>query len=349
MRVLTGDIGGTKTLLQIADAVDDDVQGRTSPGARGSAVAPRGVRVVAEQRFDSAAFADFASMLRVFLDMERAALTGVTDACFAVAGPVRDTPQGQSVKVTNLPWEISARALQQEFGFPRLRLINDFEAIGYGIEALAESDFTVLQAGEPAPHGPRAVIGAGTGLGQAILLWQGDRYAVVPTEGGHASFGPTDELQLYLAHNLIKEYGRASYELILSGPGLARLYAFLKKRGVAPESPAVARAMANSDPAAAIADAALKDNDPLANQTLDLFVRIYGTQAGNLALSAGATGGLYIAGGIAPKIISRLTDGAFLAAFRDRGNMSAYVAAVPVRVVMNTNVGLIGAVMAASH
>ncbi len=331
MHVLTGDIGGTKTLLQIVDAIDHDV------------------RVVAERRFDSASFADFASLLRVFLDIERDALAGVTDACFAVAGPVRDTDAGRTVKVTNLPWEIHARELEREFGLARVLLINDFEAIGYGIEALAEKDFVVLQPGAPVARGPRAVIGAGTGLGQAILLWQGSRYAVVPTEGGHAGFGPTDELQLKLAWYLIKEHGRASYELILSGPGLARLYGFLKAYKAAPESPVVARAMQNGDPAAAITDAALKQNDPLAQQTLDLFVRIYGAQAGNFALTAGATGGVYIAGGIAPKIISRLTDGAFLAAFRDKGNMSPYVERIPVRVVMNINVGLIGAVMAASH
>lgn len=330
-RVLTGDIGGTKTLVQIADADGGEV------------------RVLAERRFDSAAYQSFTALLGAFVAAERGALEGVTRACFAVAGPVRDTPAGQTVKVTNLPWEIQARALETEFGLARVRLINDFEAIGYGLEALAESDFIVLQAGEPAPHGPRAVLGAGTGLGQAILLWQGSRYAVVPTEGGHASFGPTDELQLELARYLIETCGRASYELILSGPGLARVYDFLKARGEAPESLAVARAMQANDPAAAIADAALKQNDPLAQKALDVFVRVYGTQAGNLALTAGATGGLYIAGGIAPKIISRLTDGAFLAAFRDKGKMSPYVARVPVRVVMNTNVGLIGAAMAASH
>jgi len=330
MRVLTGDIGGTKTLLQIADA--------------GAAV-----RVLAERRFDSAAYESFAALLRAFVAAERGALDGVTHACFAVAGPVRDASHGQTVKVTNLPWEIDSHTLQTEFGLARARLINDFEAIGYGIEALPEKDFIVLQPGTPLPRGPRAIIGAGTGLGQAILLWQGGRYAVVPTEGGHASFGPTDELQLELARHLIRTCGRASYELILSGPGLARVYEFLRARGDTPESPAVARAMQTADPAAAITDAALKQNDPLAQQALELFVRVYGTQAGNLALTAGATGGVYIAGGIAPKIISRLTDGAFLAAFRDRGNMSAYVAAVPVRVVMNTNVGLIGAVMAASQ
>ncbi len=327
--VLAADIGGTHTRLCIAHC------------ERGA------TRIVSERTYASAAYSRFADVLRGFLS--GAAGNTIAAACFAAAGPIRETPAGQTVKVTNLPWEIGAAALAREFGLPKVRLVNDFQAIGYGIEELAESDFAVLQPGNPVAHGPRAVIGAGTGLGQAILVWQGDRYEVIATEGGHADFGPTDDLQIELVRYLIKECGRASYELILSGPGLARLYAFLRARGSTPESRALAEAIAAGDPAAAITQAALEHNDALANQALDLFVRIYGAQAGNLALSAGATGGVYLAGGIAPKIIAKLKGGAFLDAFRNKGNMSPYVANIPVRVVMNPRVGLIGAVMAASH
>lgn len=327
MALLAADIGGTNVRLCLARAGES--------------------RFLAEQNYASADFSSFADVLRQFLADSPS--EPVTAACFAVAGPIRETADGQTVKVTNLPWEISARALQQEFGFPKLRLINDFQAIGYGIEALAETDFVVLQSGNPVPHGPRAVIGAGTGLGQAILVWQGDRYEVIATEGGHADFGPADELQIELARYLNKRFDRSSYELVLSGPGLVRLYEFLQGQWVVAASTAAAEVMKAADPAAAITQAALDRRDPLAGQTLDLFLRIYGAQAGNLALTAGATGGVYLAGGIAPKIIAKLKDSAFLAAFRSKGNMSAYVENIPVRVVMNPKVGLMGAVRVAGR
>ena len=235
--ILAADIGGTHTRLCIAHC------------ERGAA------RIVSERTYASAAYSRFADVLREFLS--GAAGNTIAAVCFAVAGPIRETLAGQTVKVTNLPWEIGAAALEREFGFPKVRLINDFQAIGYGIEALKEPDFTVLQMGNPVPHGPRAVIGAGTGLGQAILVWQRDHYEPVATEGGHADFGPTDELQIELARHLIKGCGRASYELILSGPGLARLYAFLRVRGSTPESRTLAEAIVAGDPAAAITQAAL--------------------------------------------------------------------------------------------
>ncbi len=327
MTLLAADIGGTNVRLCLARA-----------GERA---------FLAEQTYASANFSSFADVLRRFLAGAPAGTIGA--ACFAVAGPIRGVGDDQIVKVTNLPWEISARALQQEFGFSKLRLINDFQAIGYGIEALTENDFVVLQSGHPVAHGPRAVIGAGTGLGQAILVWQGDRYEVIATEGGHADFGPTDDLQIELARYLIKRFGHASYERVLSGPGLVRLYEFLREQGVVAESTVVIETMKIADPAAAITQAALDHSDPLASMALDLFVRIYGAQAGNLALTAGATGGVYLAGGIAPKIVSRLKNAAFLEAFRSKGNMSAYVENIPVRVVMNPKAGLMGAVMAAGH
>ena len=329
MRVLAGDIGGTKTLLQITECR----AGRCRP--------------VREQRFDSGAYDSLSSIIREFLKKDEN--KSVKAVCFGIAGPVKQTAKSESVKVTNLPWEIHGSDLRRKFGFPVLRLINDFQAVGYGIEALAKKDRVVLQKGRPVRHAPRAVLGAGTGLGQGILMWDKDHYAPVATEGGHANFAPTDELQLDLAQRLLKTHGRTSWELVLSGHGLVDLYAFMKARGELPESPAVARAMQDDDPAAIIARAALDQNDPLANRTLDLFVDIYGAQAGNLALTAGATGGVYIAGGIAPKIISRLTDGRFMRAFLSKGRMKSYVEAIPVQVVTNPQVGLIGAALAATR
>ncbi|MHB8743376.1 MAG: glucokinase [Sulfuricaulis sp.] len=328
MRVLAGDIGGTKTLVQISEYKSSRY------------------RSVRTKRYDSSAYDSLSSIILDFLKTEKT--TNIKGVCFGIAGPVQETTKGQKVKVTNLPWEINGPDIKRRFKFPRLRLINDFQAIGYGIEALGKNDLVLLQEGEPVRHGPRAVIGAGTGLGQGILVWGKDNYVPIATEGGHANFAPTDELQIDLARHLIKTHGRTSWELILSGHGLVELYAFLKARGV-PESPVVANAILNDDPAAAITRAALDKNDPLANQALDLFVDVYGAQAGNLALTAGATGGVYIVGGIAPKILSRLTNGRFMRAFRDKGKMSHYVAAIPVRVVTNPEVGLIGAVRVASR
>ncbi len=329
MRVIAGDIGGTKTLLQIAECA----AGRC--------------RAVREQRFDSGSYDSLSSIVREFLKEEKN--KNIKAACFGIAGPIRETAKGQSVKVTNLPWEIHGQELKRRFKLPRLRLINDFQAVGFGIEALGRKDLVVLQKGRPVRHGPRVVIGAGTGLGQGLLAWDRDHYAPIATEGGHANFAPTNELQIDLARYLLKTAGRTSWELVLSGHGLVRLYAFLKERGEFPEAPSLSAAMKNGDAAAAITRAALEQDDALANQALDLFVDIYGAQAGNLALTAGATGGVYVAGGIAPKIVSRLTDDRFMRAFRNKGKMSPYVAAIPVQAVMNAGVGLSGAALAASR
>ena len=330
MLVLAGDIGGTKSLLCVAEC---------DGGA---------TRIVRQQRLENAGYDGFDDVLRDFLAAGPA--VQVSAACFAIAGPVRNRPAGQSVRFTNLPWQADSAALAREFGLPRVRLINDFAAIGYAIESLPDSDLVALRAGDPEPRGPRAVIGAGTGLGQAILFWHHDYYEVIATEGSKADFGPTDELQLELARYLMKRHGRASYEMVLSGAGLLRLYEFLRDdAAVAPESPALAEAMRHNDAAAAITQAALERNDPLANAALDLFATVYGAQAGNLALAAGATGGVYVAGGIAPKIIDRLTDGAFVRAFISKGKMTDYMRAIPVSVAMNTEVGLAGAVSVAAR
>ncbi len=329
MRVLAGDIGGTKTLLQIAEFK----AGR--------------YRAVRERRFDSASYDSLSSIVHEFLKAEKKKIRAV---CFGIAGPIKTTAGGQSVKVTNLPWEIHGQELKRRFKFSRICLINDFQAIGHGIAAMGKKDLVVLQKGKAVKRGPRAVIGAGTGLGQGILVWQQDHHEPIATEGGHANFAPTNELQIELTRHLLKNAGRTSWELVLSGHGLVELYGFLKARGSMSESSSVAGMMQNGgDPAAAITRAALEQNDVLANQALDLFVDIYGAQAGNLALTAGATGGVYIAGGIAPKIISRLTDGRFMRAFLNKGKMKPYVADISVQVVIRPEVGLIGAVLAATR
>lgn len=323
MHILAGDIGGTHTRLVIAERRGDTW------------------REASTRRYSSRDYADFDALLREFL--AAAATPAPAAVCLAVAGPVQRTASTQRAVLTNLPWVIDSAAIGRLSGAAHVAVINDFEAVGYGIGVLDASAFVVLQPSAPDPHGPRALLGAGTGLGQAIVVRTADGDRVLATEGGHVDFGPTDEIQLKLAQWLIAHHGRACYEHVLSGPGIGRLYDFLRQQGVAAESPVVARALRNGDPAAAITHAASTDGDPLAGATLDLFVRIYGAQAGNLALAVGATGGVYLAGGIAPRIIHALRGDAFLAAFRGKGAMAGFVSGIPVQVVMDTDVGLSGA------
>lgn len=315
MIVVAGDLGGTKTLLQMAE------------------VGPREHRVIRERAYDSPAYPQFARVLADFLAGALEAGGGALEgACFGIPGPVH----GERARTTNLPWSIDARALEREFAIPRVHLVNDFQAIGYGIELLEASDLVTLQPGRPQPTGPRAVIGAGTGLGTALLLWDGHRYRILPSEGGHVDFGPTDPLQVALLRHLLERFGVVSCERVLSGAGLVRIHAFLCERAGRPPQGAQTNA-------AAVSRAALSGADPVAVQALDLFVRIYGAQAGNLALTTIASGGIYLAGGIAPKILDKLQDGTFVDAFRNKGPMRGLLEAIPVHVVTNVKVGLLGA------
>ena len=328
MQFLAGDIGGTNSRLWLLESVGDDWRTRY------------------ERVFDSGAYSSFGAVLREFL--EHAGSARLASACLAIAGPVREHDSGQTVDVTNLPWRLDSAALATAFAIPHVRLINDFQAIGYGIDRLAPQDLAVLQPGASDAAGPRAVIGAGTGLGQALLVSADGCVQVIATEGGHTDFAATDALQIELLRHLLERQPHVSYEHLLSGAGLVRLYEFLRARTAAPESTEVARAMQGEDPAAVISRAALACSDGLCEQALDLFVRIYGAQAGNLALTAGATGGVYVAGGIAPRILDRLTDGGFIASFRAKGRMRRLLESVPVRVVVNPAVGLIGAAACAA-
>lgn len=323
--VLAGDIGGTKTLLMIAE------------------VAPGRIEVKREQRYVSRDFGDFLDIVRDFLQQ-----TGPLQpdgACFGVAGPVTE---GRA-QITNLPWTIEAAALACELGIPpRVRLINDFQAVAYGIEALEQGDLATLLAGRPHPHGVRAVIGAGTGLGEGYMVWQGDHYEALGSEGSHADFAPADETQMELLRFLRRRYGHVSYERVVSGPGLVNIYEFLRERGGV-ESARLRQAMEQGDAAAAISEFALARQDELASAALEMFVAVYGAEAGNLALKVLASGGVYVAGGIAPKILRKLQEGAFIRAFLDKGRFSALLAQIPVYVVRNPKVGLMGAALAAAR
>jgi glucokinase len=323
--VLACDLGGTHARLLLAEPAD----GSWHP--------------VREQVFDSPVYPDLSPIIQQFLE-QVPTHQRPRAACMAVAGPVTGDTNRQSAQVTNLPWHLDNQRLSRESAIPEVRLINDFEAIGYRLRTLDTDDTVTLQAGATRAGAPKAVIGAGTGLGQAIILGDGDHDRVLATEGGHVDFGPTDELQIELLHYLRGSRPRVSYEDVLSGPGLERLFRFLVDRGGEPIPSAMSAAMADHDPAAVISEYGLNHREPLADRALDLFVAIYGAQAGNLALACLAHGGVYLAGGIAPKLLDRLRDGPFLQHFHDKGKMAGLMGEFSVRVITNTAVGLHGAV-----
>ena len=318
MRVIAGDIGGTHTRLALCE-----VDG--------------GVHILHRERYLNANAAGLADHLQAFLDH----LPAPEAACFAVAGPT----DGRHVQLTNLPWAIDAGLLQSRFKIPRVRLVNDFLAVSHGIAAVDAQHFAVLQSGQARAHSPRVVLGAGTGLGVSVCAWNGRRYLPLPSEGGHIGFAPMDEAQVRLLEFLRAEYRRASVERILSGPGIVALYRFcLREAGSVHDPETLLHAEL---PAAAITQAALKQDEPQAVEAMHLFCRIYGQTAGDLALLAQALGGVYIAGGIAPKILPLLKHPEFLEGFHAKGRFAEWSRKVPVSVVLDEDVGLKGAALAA--
>lgn len=325
--ILAGDIGGTKALLLLAARR----RGRPEP--------------VLERRYAVASFSGFSAMLARFLDecrQYRGRDARLTSACFGAAGPV----SADSIQMTNLPWRLDAGAIAAAFGIGRVRLVNDFEAAASGIEALGPGDSVMLQRGEILPDAARVIIGAGSGLGLAYALPQGMHYRVIAGEGGHAGFAPADDEQLRLWQTLHAQFGRVSVEHVVSGPGLVRIYEFL--RATLPQAPALEARM-RGEGAAAISRHALEQGDPLACRALDLFIACYGAAAGDHALTVAARGGVYIAGGIAPKIFSRLAAGGFMAAFNAKGARAQLNLRMPVQVVTTERLGLLGAALIAAR
>ena len=293
--------------------------------------------------YDSASFASLEQVVAGFLsDFPSLSLAA---ACFGVAGPV----QGGRANITNLPWQIDEASIAAEFRIPQVRLINDFQAVAYGIEALDSQDLVTLQAGVPQACGVRAVIGAGTGLGEGFMVWQGGYYEAFPSEGSHADFAPVDALQIELLSYLAMRYGHVSYERLVSGPGLVDIFEFMCTSRGQQVTAELQSAIKAGDPAAAISDFAVGGKDDLAVSALALFARIYGAEAGNLALKVLARGGVYIAGGIAPQIMGKLEDGEFLRAFADKGRFAGLLGDIPVHVVLNPKVGLMGAARVAER
>ncbi len=317
VRVLAGDIGGTKTRLAIIDV-------------RGSAL-----RTVAEQTFKSQKYASLRAIVQAFLLEHEEAIEA---ACFGIAGPVR----GRTADTTNLPWHVDADELAQRFTLGPVALINDLEANAWGIEALAPEDIFELHPGQPDPQGNGAIIAAGTGLGEAGMYFDGHRLRPFATEGGHTDFSPGCELEIKLLRFLGERHTHISWERVLAGPGLVNIHSFLRHhRGI--EAPAwLTEEMRESDPAAAISRAAQAHKDAICEEALEMFVRLYGAEAGNLALKHMATGGLYIGGGIAPKILEWLKQENFMQAFLAKGRMRPLLERVPVRVILNDRTALYG-------
>ena len=319
--LLAGDVGGTKTILAQYEKSTE------------------GLERVRERLFPSADYASLDDIVAEFLSDQSVPLEA---ACFGVAGPVFD---GAS-RITNLPWLIEERSLATTTGIQRVKLLNDLQAMALGLLRLGPEEWLELNPDAEHATGNRAVIAAGTGLGEAILYWDGMNYHPIATEGGHSDFAPNDELEDGLLAYLRHTVGRhVSYERILSGTGIALVYRYLRDIDHLPESPALAEALsATDDPAREISRHAQEHNDPLARETLRRFARIYGAEAGNLALKCLARGGVLIGGGIAPKILNALVeDRQFMEGFCAKGRFAEFLRQVPVRVALNPNTALLGA------
>ena len=325
--ILAGDIGGTKTVI----ARYEESGGR--------------LRQLHTATYHSRDFKSLETILDAYLKDS----PGVAPraACFGVAGPVFDG----KCQTTNLPWQLDERALAHAIGAPRAKLLNDLEATGYGILQLPADELCVLSpASRPGRRGNAAVIAAGTGLGEAILYWDGRRHQPIATEGGHVDFAPRTDQEIDLLRYLRARIGgRVSVERVLSGPGFHDIYCFLRDSGHAAESPQLAALFRTEDPNPTITRLGLAGEDPLCVATLQLFSTLYGSEAGNLALKCLPVGGVFVGGGIAPKILPVLQDGSFLRAFTDKGRFSDFMKSLEVSVSLNQEAALIGAAYYALH
>lgn len=318
--ILAGDLGGTKTLL----ALFRERQERFA--------------LIREKSFPSRAHENFEEILDAFL--AEGPPEKIDAACFDVAGPVFEG----RVRTTNLPWTLDERLLADKLGTPRVKLLNDLEATAYGMLSLPADDLVVLHPGRtPARKGHIAVIAAGTGLGEAYLFFDGAQHHPMASEGGHADFAPRNDLEIGLLRYLRdKHRDHVSYERVLSGPGLHSIYEFLRDTGFAPAPDWLEQQIATGDPGAAISEAALTRNEPLASKALDMFCELYGAEAGNMALRALTYGGVYVGGGIAPKILPRLRE-VFPRGYLDKGRFRHVVEKIPVHVALEPRTALLGA------
>jgi glucokinase len=320
--ILAGDIGGTNARLALFEAHAGKLQ------------------QVTETVFPSRQHSGLDEIVSKFADQLAAQDKSKPEAaCFGIAGPVVN---GRS-ETSNLPWVVESTQLASVLGLRHVRLINDLEANAWGIPTLSADDLVSLNQIPGQPLGNQAVVSAGTGLGEAGLFWDGTQHHVFACEGGHADFAPRNEVEMQLLQYLMARFGHVSYERILSGPGLVNVFNFLRDTGHGRPEPWLVEEMATSDPAAAISRAAMQGTCQLCGLALDLFISIYGAEAGNMALKVMAIGGLYLGGGIAPKILNKLKGPLFMDAFRSKGRLQRVMEAIPVRVITNDKTALLGA------
>lgn len=320
MIILAGDIGGTKTNLALHSVQENRLT------------------LIAQAQFASRDFGSLSDVISAFFD--QVGQTDIAAACFGIAGPVIDG----RVRTTNLPWDITTTALQGDLGTGQVRLLNDLESTAYGMLYLEENEFVSLNPTGRRRNGNRAVIAAGTGLGEAILYWDGVQYYPIATEGGHSDFAPVTTQQDNLLKWMRNRYpGHVSVERILSGPGVYTLYEFLLESGYARAPSSIAQASDDADHSALVSKCALQEGDPLCVETLRLFTEIYGAEAGNLALTTLSIGGVYVGGGIAPKILPMIKNGHFLNGFATKGRFEELLRGMEIKVALNPETALIGA------
>lgn len=317
--LLAGDVGGTKTHLALFEK-------------------DSGRKIAVQEVYPSKNYASLQELIREFLQKNKAS---VTCGCLGIAGPV----ENNRCKATNLPWVVDGKELANELGISKVVLINDLQANAFGLEYLNPDEFETLHPGEKNAVGNRALISAGTGLGEGGMYWDGKDHHPFACEGGHVDFGPRDEKEIQLFLFLKKKFPHVSYERIVSGMGLALLYEFLFTNDYGTPTFAVANEMTTMDPAKVITMHALDGSCELCQQTVLWFVSLYGSEAGNLALKIFATGGLYVGGGIAPKILPFLKKEIFLESFFSKGRMRAVLEKMPIKVVLNANTALYGAML----
>jgi glucokinase len=316
--ILAGDVGGTKVHLALYDFID------------GKLVYSR------DQRFAAKEYSGLEEIVKEFLGPQK-----VTAACFGVPGPVRNG----RLRLTNLPWTLDSHELSVSLGVTHVFLINDLEANGYGVSELTADQIYTLSEGDVSQIGNRALIAAGTGLGEALLIWNGRSHTPYPSEGGHADYAPRNEDEIDLLRFLKQKYnGRISFERVISGMGLTSIYEFLREVRGMEEPPKVAERIAAAvDPNTVITELALAAKSEICEKALDMFVSAYGAEAGNMALKLLSVGGVYIGGGIAPRILEKLKDGTFMKAFTDKGRLSQLLINMPVRVILDSRAALLGA------
>jgi glucokinase len=316
--ILAGDVGGTKVDLGLYDFTN----GKLKP--------------TRDKVYKAKDYTGLEVIVKEFLGADK-----VTAACFGVPGPVRDG----RLRLTNLPWTLDSRELSAGLDIQHIFLINDLEANGYGVAELAPDQIYTLSEGDPSQIGNRALIAAGTGLGEGMLIWNGSTHVPYPSEGGHTDYAPRNEDEIDLLRFLKEKYnGRVSFERVVAGMGLTSIYEFLREvRGM--EEPAwLAKKIADvGDPNTVITEMALSAKSEICEKALDMYVSAYGAEAGNLALKVLSVGGLYVGGGIAPRIIEKLKDGTFMKAFTDKGRLSHLLINMPVRIILEPRAAQLGA------